>query len=135
MSKSKKKSPSKEPVQQVKIKSNIGETLSIVIPLALVFIFLVGGVFLFIYMEESRRLPDEEYLRAEQIVNSGVLIGKTLEECVEEVGFIAMIDPAENWFFPMGTKMFKSGEGLRIFEIYVEQEDGVAVSAVLREQG
>ncbi|MCL2071355.1 MAG: hypothetical protein FWH07_03870 [Oscillospiraceae bacterium] len=120
--------------QNVKIKSGEFSTaLSIILPIVGVFAFLVGGILLFMHMDESRRLPDTDYLAAERLVDDGVLIGLTLEECVEAVGSIAFINENDgDWVFMAGHKAFFDGQGRRSYEICVKHENGVAVSAVLR---
>jgi hypothetical protein len=119
----------------VKIKNTeVASTLSIVIPIVLIFVFLIGGVFLFIYLEEGRRLPDEDYLRAEELVNQGALIGLTLEECAGLIGVFAILnDEGNQWTFITGDKAYKDGSGVRYYEIVVTHENDVAVSAVYRE--
>jgi len=136
MSKSKKSKKSNGKVQKVKVKGEVGSTLSIVIPLALIFVLLVGGLFLFIYLEEGRRVPNQAYLDAERIVKNGELIGLTLEQCRNVVGTFAIINPNDDgadWIFPAGYKEFPGGDGTRSYEIWVSHENDVAVGAALRE--
>ncbi|MCL2036748.1 MAG: hypothetical protein FWG83_05100 [Oscillospiraceae bacterium] len=131
---SKQSNQAEQRVQKVKLKDNrLAETLSIVIPCVLVLVFLVGGVLLFIHLEEGRRLPDEEYLNAEKLVNDQTLIGLTLEECREAVGIVAMITGEDEWTFITGRRMYSDGQGARFYEIVVKHRDGVAVEAIYRE--
>jgi hypothetical protein len=119
--------------ESFKVKSGDFTTIaSIVLPIVGIFVFLIGGILLFMHLDESRRLPDDRYLAAESLVNEGKLIGLTLEECVEAAGSIAFIGEDGNWIFMAGFKSFLNGEGRRAYEIFVQQENGVAVSAVLR---
>jgi len=132
----KKNNKNKQTTQKVKIKTGeLSTTLSIVIPIVLIFGFLVGGLLLFIYLEESNRLPDQRYLDAERIVKNNELIGLTLVECRDIAG-VAMLGPdgeEGDWVFLGGRKEFSNGEGTRVYEIVAEHENGVVVSAVLRE--
>jgi hypothetical protein len=134
----KKNSKQKETVQAQKVKlkgEGVGSTLSIVIPIVLIFVFLVGGMILFVFLEESRRLPNQAYLDAEQIVKDGSVIGLTIEECREVIGTFAIIHPTNpeaDWIFPAGHKAFRDGEGQRNYELRVSHENGVAVGAELR---
>ncbi|MCL1865855.1 MAG: hypothetical protein FWF82_00420 [Oscillospiraceae bacterium] len=124
--------------QKVKLKNTeLSSTLSIVIPIVLVFVFLVGSVALFVYLEEGRRLPDERYEFAERIVKEEVLIGLTVDECIEVMKgnydfLLRGIDGKDSWTFIAGCKQYKDGSGKRNYEIYITHENGVAVSAVYR---
>ena len=122
-------------VQKIKMKSELTSTLSVLIPLVGVFVFLFGGFALFVFLEEGRRIPDERYLAAQQLVKDGTLIGLTLEESTEAVGHVAFVEEDEGtWIFMAGQRALKNGEGARFYQIYIEQENGRAISAVLREQ-
>ena len=118
-------------------KGNLADKLSIILPIVGVFVFLVGGILLFMHLHEGRRLPDDEYLAAEKLVESGELIGLTLEECRMKIGTFAVVTSDENgeeiWVFPRGKKQFSNGEGVRFYEIVVTPKDDVAFSAIFRE--
>jgi hypothetical protein len=135
-SKSKKANKNKkENVQKIKVKGELASTLSIVIPVALVFVVLIGGFLLFIYLEEGRRLPDEKYLTAEKLVKSGELIGFNYDECSDIVGKYAIINEEGEWIFPMmGYKQYSDGGGIRSYEICVYNENGISTRAVLRQE-
>jgi len=57
----------------------------------------------------------------------------TLEQCVAAVGSIALIDENGDWIFLAGYKTFRGNSGdYASYEIYVQQKNERAVSAVLR---
>jgi hypothetical protein len=121
--------------QKVEIKEKkLGETLSIVLPLAGIFVFLVGGLLLFLHMEEGRWIPDEHYLAAENLINGGTLIGLTFEECAAKINSTWNHTEGDEWaFLIVGHKWHTNGVGDKSFSIYVQHENGVAVSAVMEE--
>jgi len=128
----------KEP-QKVEIKEKkLGETLSIILPIIGVFVFLVGSLLLFFHLESGRWIPDEGYLNAEELVNSGELIGKTFDECALLIGDSFAVKPevgdSKDWeFLLVGYKDHTNGVGSKSFGIYIQHKDGESVKAVLEE--
>ena len=119
--------------QKVKLKGDLSSSLSIILPIVGIFVFLIGGFALFVYLEESGKKPNEAYLKAEQLVKDEALIGLTLEECAEVIGVPALIMEKDgDWLFITGYKEFRGGDFFEYYEICVYHENGLAVNAVLR---
>jgi hypothetical protein len=132
-SNSKSKSKLNQP-QKVDVKGgDVKAALSIIIPIVLIFGFLVGGALLFIRMEDARYVPDDRYLKSEEIVNSGELIGLTREQCSFLLVMMPFDDCEGNWTFSAGMRI-KDSLNFISYEVYIVQEDGRAVSAVIREE-
>jgi hypothetical protein len=131
------KSKVKKP-QKVEIKnSGLKDTLSIVIPIALVFVFLVGGFLLFIFLEDGRWVPDEGYIHAERLIKENALVGLTFQECVDLIGDSFAITPKNDYdewqFLLVGYLDHTNGVGNKSFSIYIQHENGRAVKAVMEE--
>jgi hypothetical protein len=137
MAAKKKKSSLKQP-QKVKKKSDkreLKDTLSIVIPIGLILAFMVGIVVLFVYMHESRRLPNAAYITAEKLAEDGSLIGLTLNECLALIGEFSVVNEEDgHWaIFSGAHKVFEDGTGIRNYELYIRHENDRAVSVTIRE--
>jgi hypothetical protein len=113
-------------------KTDLSTVLSIVIPLVLIFGFLIGGAVLFRVMFDSRYEPDETYLKSEMLIEERLLIGLTLEKCEELIGLAVTFEEGNAWIFPGGRRWHPEIINPTFYQLCVFHEDGVAVRARLR---
>ncbi|MCL1789382.1 MAG: hypothetical protein FWG33_03410 [Oscillospiraceae bacterium] len=114
---------------------------AVLFPLLGLAVLVLGGYLLVGYLNEAGKVPDDEYIAAEKLIEEEALIGLTYEECGKMLKALFLpsypISKKESeessvWIFPAGSKAYIAGNGQIFYNLHVKHKNGKAVGAVFK---